>query len=551
MSDNDKASDEGRLSRERHIEAEGATTTWLSEDPDETALLYTQLFIPKQQSGEVVTPPGDPDRPSFISRLPPEIRTQVYEYYFDGQEEVGGGKAEPLLDKNGAEVQTIFLTSENVEFKFWLSLALLQTSRQVRCEAMATLFEKRAFVVDWLPLLPRFVGFLGKEGCAMVRYLDVWDDLNFQSDHRDGYRAIIKSISHLSRLRNLRIVLANGMAYPSIRVKNLNHRLCSWFDASDWTQDERVKEDALPKIRHEALRMYWPEFEVLKTLRTQKFTLAVGNFLRKEYVEFDRNSGVYPELAHFIETHPPPKDSASPMSIEIPTSILPEFMEDFEIANKSNSGTVPTWQDTDTLSNKTIPLYNFFREVFHKHLLSQLPEENLRGMTLHNFVYFPTALKSTGSIIRDCPLCYLVECHCGYHSVPDQPPFQLSRVNKDANALQKAFENLSYLDLREATRAAVNHVSDSGNLDVITVKIVAVAVFYDHQGWNEPAFGGLKLFDTAVESGLVDEKQAKDQVRPWDMLYEDFYTRYGLGSKMRSSSVESSSVESSSVGDAQ
>jgi hypothetical protein len=506
---------------EEYSEDERAVTAWLARNPGGTPLLYPQLFIVKLQRGDVVTPPRDPNRPCFLARLPPEIRIRVYEYYFDGQEEVVRRKDEqhePFLDRNGKEVRRIYLSSENVELKFWLSLALLQTSRQVRFEAMATLFENRVFTVEWLSLLPRFVGFLGKEGYAMVRYLDVWDELNLQGDDRDGYQAMIKSISHLSCLWHLRIVLA----WTPLSKIHWSNRIRSWFDTSDWTHDGRLKEAAVPKMRHEALETYWPEYEVLKTLRAQKFTLAVVTFLENAYVEFDRNHGVYSELAKSIQSHPAPEDLTSPAPINATGSILPDFVEDFEIVRRYGSGMPPTWQDSDTLSNKTIPLYNFFRAFFHDHMYLQLPEERLREMKLHNFIHFPTALKSRGSIIRDCPFCYLVEHHCGYHNVPNQPPFEIDGVEKDAKTLQMSFEALSYVDMREATRAIVKYINKHTTLDNIIVKPLAVLTVYDYLGWHESAISKFIVrLDAAVEVGWIGKRVDKDEVPPWDILFCD------------------------------
>jgi len=514
ISDNDEFSDD---SDEEYKEDERAVTTWLARNPGGTPLLYPQLFIVKLRRGDVVTPPRDPNRACFLARLPPEIRIRVYEYYFNGQEEVirKDEQHEPFLDRNGKEVRRIYLSSENVELKFWLSLALLQTSQQVRFEAMATLFENRVFTVEWLSLLPRFMGFLGKEGCAMVRYLDVWDELNLQGNDRDGYKAMIKSISHLSCLWHLRIVLTS---IPSNEI-HLSNRIRSWFDTSDWTHDGRPKKDAVPKMQHEALETYWPEYEILKTLRAQKFTLAVVTS-ENAYVEFDRNHGVYSELAKSIQSDPAPWDFTSPEPINATGSILPDFVEDFEIAHKYRSSMSPTWQDSDTLSNKTIPLYNFFREFFHNHIHPQLSEERLREMKLHNFIYFPTALKSRGSIIRDCPCCYLVEHHCGYHNVPNRPPFEINGVEEDGKMLQMAFEALSYVDMREATQAMVKCVNERTAPN--ETKPLTVLDVYGYLGWHESAINELIVrLDAAVEVGWIGKRVDKDEVPPWDMLFCD------------------------------
>jgi hypothetical protein len=503
---------------EEYSEDERAVTAWLARNPGGTPLLYPQLFIVKQRGGDPVTPSRDPNRSCFLTRLPREIRFLVYEYYFDGQEEVVrhmDEQHEPFLDRNGVEVRRIYLSSENVELKFWLSLALLQTSRQVRFEAMGRLFEKRVFTVEWLSVLPRFVGFLGTKGCAMVRYLDVWDELNLQGHDPDEYQAMIKSISHFSCLRHLRIVLSctSTSASPSRSEIHWSNRIRSWFDTSDWTHNGRLRQDAVPKMRHEALETYWPEYKVLKTLRAQNFTLAVGNFVGNAYIEFDRNHEVYSELANSMQSYPAPEDLTSPVPINTTGSILPDFVDDFKIAHEHGPGTAPTWQDSDILSNKTIPLYNFFRKYFHDCIYPQLPEECLRETKLINFIYFPTALPSTGSIIRDCPLCYLVEHHCGYHNVPDQPPYEIDGVEKDAKKLQKSYEALSYIDMSQASRAMVRSLTTYTAPD----KVFEV---YNYQGWHKSAISEIiDRLDAAVKVGWVGKWVDKDEIPPWDMLF--------------------------------
>jgi hypothetical protein len=175
--------DEG-CADEGYWEDETAADAWLARFPGGTSALYPQLFLVKPRGGKVVTPTRHPDRTNSLLHLPSEIRNRIYIHYFDGDEEVRHPKESYAAFQNheGIAMQRILLGSENVELKFWLSTALLQTSRQLRHEAMFILFSNRAITVEWLPALPRLVEFLGKEGCAMVRYLDIWDTLNVQGE---------------------------------------------------------------------------------------------------------------------------------------------------------------------------------------------------------------------------------------------------------------------------------------------------------------------------------------------------------------------------------
>lgn len=63
----------------------------------------------------------------------------------------------------------------------------------------------RTITVEWLPALPRLVEFLGKEGCAILRYLDIWDTLNGQGEEIAGYQEIITSIMQFPDLLHLRL----------------------------------------------------------------------------------------------------------------------------------------------------------------------------------------------------------------------------------------------------------------------------------------------------------------------------------------------------------
>src|ERR1700761_3057913 len=130
---------------EEYWEEDTAADAWLARHPGGTRLLYPELFAVKPRGREVVTPSRDPNRTSFLLRLPAEIRNQIYEHYFDRHEEVKRPEEEhaPFLDLDGKEIQRIHLSSEDVELKFWLSTALLQASRQLRFEAMSILFKNR------------------------------------------------------------------------------------------------------------------------------------------------------------------------------------------------------------------------------------------------------------------------------------------------------------------------------------------------------------------------------------------------------------------------
>jgi hypothetical protein len=541
----DSLSDEG-CADEAYWEEDILADAWLARSPGGTSALYPQLFVVKPRGGDVITPSRYPNNDSLL-RLPSEIRNRIYRHYFGGFEEVKrpGESHAPFRDREGIEMQKISLSSENVELKFWLSTALLQTSRQLRFEAMFMLFSNRVITAEWLPALPQFVKFLGKEGCAMVRYLDVWDTLNLQGSDNAIYQDIIASIVHLSGLQHLRIVVSWDMRRSGLWTD----RTYSWFDQNEWTQSGTLTQRAVPKMRSEDIERHWPEYEVLKNLKAQKFTLAVETPWADRYLEFNRSHGAYPGITQLMQSHAARTQSAPPSAILATPLILPPVLEASEaIELQPGSGTLtpkpevdgeetdgPTWQEFDTLTNKTIPLYNFLRQLFHNNLpLSLWP---LRGETsVDSFAAFPTARKSTGSIMQDCAFCYLNERHCGYHAVPDQPPFEPTRLEgdveeEDVQTLQTRFENLSYVHMRGVCRDVVRWMEDANNL--INTRLPWVTEFlnitaiFDYLGWPEMSNSELLArLDAAVEAGWTGRRVDKDEVPPWDVLYREVHSRY-------------------------
>jgi hypothetical protein len=138
--------DEG-CADEGYWEDETAADAWLARFPGGTSALYPQLFLIKPRGGKVVTLTRYPDRTDSLLHLPSEIRNRIYIHYFNGDEEVRHPKESyaPFQNRDGTAMQRILLGSENVELKFWLSTALLQTSRQLRYEAMFILFSNRHY----------------------------------------------------------------------------------------------------------------------------------------------------------------------------------------------------------------------------------------------------------------------------------------------------------------------------------------------------------------------------------------------------------------------
>lgn len=417
-SDEECSLDEG-CADEEFWEDETATNAWLARFPGGTSGLYPQLFLVKPR-GKVVTQPRYPDTTSLL-HLPSEIRNRIYKHYFDTDEETIRPEENyaPFHNRDGVGMQRIVLGSDNVELKFWLSTALMQTSRQLRHEATYILFSNRVITVEWLPALQRLAKFLGKEGCGMVRYLDIWDILDVKGEDVTGYRETINSIRQFPGVLHLRISVTWG-------DRQLIDPTFSWLDATEW-DNGAPRQEAIPKMRAEDLELHWPEYGVLKKLKADKFTLAAIGFPGDRYLEFDRSYGLLPDIIESIEYHADPMQSKS---ANIASSISPEVLDPFGIqpialtpnSELDESPDSPTWQDTDFIA-KTIPFYNFFREFFHNNPPLG-PQLSYMDFCFHQFLTFPTARPSTGAIIRDCVFCYIGEQHCEYHSMPDQPPFE-------------------------------------------------------------------------------------------------------------------------------
>lgn len=537
-----------RCADEAFWEENRAADSWLARFQGGTSLLYPQLFVIAPSRDQVQTPIRYPNRTSLL-QLPSEIRNRIYRHYFEGHEgyeelrHSGEGYA-PFRDREGIAMQRICLGSSHIELSFWLSTAILQTSRQLRFEAMPILFGSRVITVEWLHVLPRVVEFLGREGCTLVRYLDIWDTLNLQEDNKDIYQDAIGSAIHFTGLQHLRIVVSKGVCRSGL----WSDRLYSWFDQNDWKRNRSLKQQAIPKIRRDDLERWWPEYELLKNLTAQKFTLAVDSPLDDEYLEFDRGYGAYPHLSEAMRTLSASKQYTPSSANDTSTFILPKLIETFDAIEllSSNSGSIlnhdsgdedfdsSAWQETDTLANKAIPFYNFLREFFH----INPPTRRLhRNSALANFITFPTARKSKGRIMQDCVFCYLRKRHCGYHAMPDQPPFRSPLLDvdnevEDLETLQARFEGLSYVDMQEVGERVVYWLRDTNNiakmgllLDAKLNDFLSITALFDYLGWPELSNDErLSQLDNAVEAGWIGKRIDKGEVPPWDVLYREIHS---------------------------
>jgi hypothetical protein len=370
-----------------------------------------------------------------------------------------------------------------------LSTALLQASQQLRFEAMPILFKTHVITVEWLLVLPKFVNFLGRDGLALVRYLDLWDTLNLQEFEKDKYQDILRSIVFFPCVQHLRIVVDSN-EYPPGRW---NNRTRSWFDTDEWTdlQFSFLKDDAIPKLRNIDMNTHWPEYGVLKTLKAQNFTLAAHAVGGRPYLEFDKNHGLFPELSRSI------KFNAS--------------VEELPLGSDGEDFDGLMWQDTDALPSKAIAFYNVIREFSITQNYAMSVNGPLHHTPIHMFASFPVASKSKGRLMRDCAFCYLAESHCGYHAMPISSLF--------SPTLKAEFDDLSYVEMRDVCQSVASQVRAS--LDFEMCKKLRMM---EYMGSDKlPADESLIRLDAVVEVGRTGKRVDKEEVPPWNLLYREFW----------------------------
>ncbi|KAF2665896.1 hypothetical protein BT63DRAFT_43424 [Microthyrium microscopicum] len=298
-------------------EENNAADEWLLKFPEGSRRLYNRLFIVESYGGAVETPCSKSSITQYLLRLPLEIRIQIYKYHFnsylDDRPRHPQEAHTVFKDREKKVVPKIILNYGSQDLSFYLSDPLLRTSRQFRYEALPVLFGMRAFTLDYLPALPYFVDFLGPSGCQMVSYLDIWDSLNLKDmelspGRQQKFKYQIKDFDMFPSLQHLRIVLSFRL--PKLVNTNEDSEdepelpAHPWFDPGDFFVDPvsdewEIKEEAVPKMRREHLEDFWPEYDALQKLKVPHFTLAMTR--GKQYFEFDRDYGAFPQLARSMQ----------------------------------------------------------------------------------------------------------------------------------------------------------------------------------------------------------------------------------------------------------
>ncbi|KAF2665895.1 hypothetical protein BT63DRAFT_458259 [Microthyrium microscopicum] len=537
VKDNNDTDDVDSLADDEYWEENNEADEWLAEFGSSQDL-YPNIYMVEPHQGIVETPCIDPSLTHYLLRLPLEIRNLIYEHCFDidipgdidGPEETFA----PFFDRWGIELKRITLDSSNHDLKYFLSSAVLRTSRQMRYEAMPILFRSRVCTTDWLPAIPKFKEFLGQEGCAMISYLDVWDALDLQGRHNNTYGDILKSIWHFPCLQHLRIVVAFG---PNDVGVPWEQRTSSWFTDDDWNEVHAdLTPPVVPKLRIEDLDKHWPEHIILKSIKTQHFTLAAA--FSEHYWEFDRGYGALPSICKSMR---PDSAAAAPTMLPNPSTVVPlDPAHTFErvehpladqsllvISPASESQITPNLdspgsEDIKGCYRSVIPLFNFLRHHFLLFLLATMEdgsylEEPARHKALGRFNTFPIAPISTGSIMPACALCYLAGKHCGYHTEPDYPsyPSELEEDNVENTSFSEEFKQLSYYEYRNTCFHLANVARDTPELDqVFTV--------CNYLGWDEVSdLECLEALNRATIHGWEGLRFDKREALPWDVCYHE------------------------------
>jgi hypothetical protein len=108
------------LDDEEFWEEDAAADAWLLQHPGGSLLLYPELFVVKQHKGKVLTPSRNANATHCIFTLPPEIRNQIYEHYFNLYDEVKHPEEDyaPFLNHSNKKLQRIYLSSDMIQLRF-------------------------------------------------------------------------------------------------------------------------------------------------------------------------------------------------------------------------------------------------------------------------------------------------------------------------------------------------------------------------------------------------------------------------------------------------
>lgn len=460
--------------------ADAEYDAWLATHPGGLPKLYPHLFVVTSSRGLIVTPAEDPSEPLQLPNLPQEVKNMIYlECMLDVVETDAPSDVNRLWT-----VQ--FDLDDGAQLKALLTSPILQTSRQSRFEALPEFFRNIIFTTSWLPDLAKFSKFLDHAGRNFVRNLTLTDDLNLKHQHPYSYMCVMRELQAFKRLDYLSIVLVD--THPNMALSPSE----VWFDADDLDNHGNPKAQARPKMRLAdfgedtpgARDMLWPEYAILEEVSTQEFVMvfdsAVGRFL------FDENVEAMADLKITMA-----ENRAADTS---PTSITePRRLRSF--------GRPPPTQASDNLKDKTIPLYNFVREV-------------LELWDRHS--YFPMASHSKGVQMLDCGLCYICGQHCGYHVVPKDFRHEITAND---------FKNATPEDIEEEADAVVVWLRTSEYHD----PLLRIGAIQRYLGWPRcrPSDGASNVAGPSRKKQKTGNANGEANAPVWDVVVSAMSSAYG------------------------
>ena len=479
----------------KFYEVDQKMDAWLEEFPGGLSELYPHMLVIDPQDVQpfaIQTPKtSSATKPFPLLSLPAELRCMVYGYCMDEM-----GWSESYVDGSVAfpghsdDLQYVYLEGECLDLKELLSIPMLRVSRYLRAEALPELFRRTCFVTAQLSSVPRFSRFLGGGGRSLVRYLGVHDAFDCQNQDIPSYHAALSSIANFRSLAHLHVTLDGPSILSKVQVVQ---------------PEEPVSVNSLLFVPEEDFEEYWPEYKILASLSTQKFTMSLGIWQFDMATKGPMQATTSRMRANFAQNNSP--ESALPVtSISSP----PESPEKdtttsngHEIIDLTLADAVI--HDPSNIDTRSLLLYNYLRELWGDQSLDS------------TVACLPFASKSVGDVHEDCASCYLSQTHCGYHSVTK---YHHTAAHADQ------FQSMSF---KEVTSMCTRALCDLGSTQAPVYLEGLAKIFHlqKHLGWPMGKKIKWKAIWSLVSSGDDDDICNRFGVDVWDVVGWELTKGYG------------------------
>ena len=112
--------------------------------------------------------------PSFLGRIPIEVRLQIYQYILATTFHLGHkSKPEPWMGGKELDIRQPCLSSGTYFISREHQPALLRTCRQVHAEAVDIMYQKNTFVLHSSELLTSFADIIPRQRFDQIRYMSI------------------------------------------------------------------------------------------------------------------------------------------------------------------------------------------------------------------------------------------------------------------------------------------------------------------------------------------------------------------------------------------